>query len=265
MTRPNAKATPQKTGGRGPAVWKWVWRIVPTAGTAVALFGLYEARESRLIADKALAAVNLQNDRAAGLTRAKLALHGYSPRDDQIRVNLVEVNKDGTAGVKLKNVDGLKSYNPRVFVKNVGDEPVDAIRVAAKVLVVGAKVNDEKAKSEMTALTSWWHDRTETVDYPLPRKLFKDEVASIPLFKPVLGQLMFIQLSQPQSGDHYGLFQFRYFGKLVGAQAYDPMPDGSETMMQFSWTPSTFTPDACKGHIASDTASIEITPAKPER
>ena len=180
-----------------------------------------------------------------------------------------EIHREATNGeidVALTCPDDLKKFNPRMFVKNTGEEPIDAIRIEGKVRLVGARLNDELLKREFASQVSWWHDRVESRDFQLGRKLSPGDTASVPLARSFAGLFAHLQLKTPSPAEHIGVFELFCSGRLVGATAFDPATRGTGISIRLIWTPSGFTPEACRALIDSDTSGVEITQANlPKR
>lgn len=265
-------APSQSAVGKDPQRQRWTlgdW--VGLAGGVLALLSLIvawlshsEAVESRKIAEKAQALAQQTYDRSAGKVPAKLAVTGFSP-ERVVVPDIYREAKNGELDVVLTGTEDLKKFNPRLFVKNTGDEPIDAIRIEGKVRLVGAALKEENLKREFASQVSWWHDRIDSREIQLGRKLSPGETASIPLVKSLASQLGHLQLKTPSPVDHVGIFEFHCSGRLVSANAFDPASGGTGISIRVVWIPTGFTQEACRALIDSDNAAVEITkaPAKP--
>jgi hypothetical protein len=185
-------------------------------------------------------------DRAVGNIRAKLELVESLPGPRDVPPDLQKVSPiTGQNELTLGQVEDFLRVNPRVVVKNVGDEPIDGIRVETRAVfsfidMVGQPEARQKAP------VPWVLDEVAREDYLLGEKLMPGKVAEIRITKGLLSQMAQLQARDREDRLHYARFQVRCMAKLVGGTAYDGAKDQKAFSFRIVWLPKGFSDAKCK-------------------
>ncbi|HYT88225.1 MAG TPA: hypothetical protein VEL76_05865, partial [Gemmataceae bacterium] len=189
-------------------------------------------------------------DRVVGNIRAKLDLVESLPGPNDVPPALQKVSPiTGMNELTLGQVEDFLRLNPRVVVKNVGDEPIDGLRVETKsVFSFIDMIGQPEARQK--APTPWVLDEVAREDYLLGEKLMPGKIATINITKGLLAQMVQLQARDREDRPHYARFQIRCMAKLVGATAYDGVADQKAMSVRVVWLPKGFQEPSCKKLLA---------------
>jgi hypothetical protein len=201
------------------------------------------AKAAKTQADAALEA----NARAGGRLQANLVLLDSIPNSETLPQELRKkiAGTDFTTAY-LPDVDRLIKLNPRIVLRNAGDEPVETIRIT--VAYEGWSINERNffafrlRDGEGPIIAEQVHKD----DHVLDQKLQKNEVVTIPLTKGLLHQMLQGQQGEPATSDCFGEFRVRASGKVAGGVGLDGLRDDMLLRLRLLWTPAGFKEEKCR-------------------
>lgn len=202
-------------------------------------------------------------DRASGKVNAKLELVGMTPKMEDIPPALIEkfAEQGNIGGITLRSLDDLIALNPTVILKNVGDEPVETLRVETR-FVTGAIDTIGLPAEKQREKTPWVLKQLEQEDYPLSQKLENNQTAKIPFMRGLLGQMMQAQSEGQRDRKHLGKFEIRCYGKIVGGPTFDAAEAKEPLVLSFIWIPNGFPKEKCKEVIEGMKPAVLIEKRK---
>jgi hypothetical protein len=203
-----------------------------------------------------------QNDytreRAAGRLPARLELVGSRPDSNTLQPELRKriFGSDYTTMFFGAPTD-VVNLNERVVLRNVGDEPIEAIRVTVS-YVGGFNEKDAFKVVGLDQPPIVTEQQVHKEDHILDQKVNKGEFALIPLTKGMLHQMLQAQKGQAKGVERYGVFLVRCSAKIVGASSFDGTYDDKELTLRLLWLPSGFDEEQCTKIIERFQPRIEI-------
>jgi hypothetical protein len=244
---------------------QWAGIIVSILVGVGSLFVAWQAKEiSREQADAAKEA----NARASGRIPAKVILEASLPDSTSLPKEL----RKPIFGTELTtfyadNPEKMIALNHRIVLRNVGDEPIEAIRITVAYdrgftakdmfnLIGRDGPNDP-------IITEQLHKEEVTLD----QKLTKNEVVIVPLTKGLLHQMLQGQRGQTPDAERYGEFVVKSYGRIVGSSSYDGLLDEKYLRVRLLWMPKGFAEERVAKMVESFKPRIEIMKAaeKPKK
>jgi hypothetical protein len=190
------------------------------------------------------------NDRQSGRVVAKLQIVGVHPKAGEFPELLEPFLKQmpETKSYCVREPGQLLFLNPRIIVKNIGEEPIDSIRVETK-FVWGLIDAIDKPVDQTRIKDPFVLRQAERDTYDLSRKFKKGEMLVMPFAKGLLGQM--IQAQNPAKGEwkHSGRFEVRCFARMVGSTSFDGGDTDEFAQVTFWWYPNGFPEDKVKAMI----------------
>jgi hypothetical protein len=203
-----------------------------------------------------------QNDytreRAAGRLPARLELVGSKPDANTLKPALRKsIFGSEYTTMFFGTPTDVVNLNECVILRNVGDEPIEAIRVT----VSYAGGFNEKDVFKVVGLDQppiVTEQQVHKEDHILDQKMTKGEVALIPLTKGMLHQMLQAQKDRAKDVERFGVFRVRSSAKIVGASSFDGIYDDKELTLRLLWLPSGFDEEQCTKLIERFQPRVEI-------
>ena len=180
-------------------------------------------------------------DRASGKVQARFGFVENINRDPKKFKEFMR-KKDGydEEVFRIESADELIRWAPNVRIKNVGTEPIDAIKTDVHYMTGNAYgVGVRQIEPEPLVYNEKSSDEAATFG-----KLMPGKTARIDLSPLLLAQISRLKWQDYPDKDHYGIFNIRVLCRLVGASSYDRMEDDSPMPVHFHWRPAGFKSDA---------------------
>lgn len=249
----------EKNGLSQTDKWQW-WGIIANLVLGVcSLVVAFRAMEyTRQQAD----AAREQNARASGRIPARLVLEASLPDSDTLPPALRRpIFGTEFTTFHCDTPDKLVQLNHRIVLRNVGDEPVEAVRVtvaydrgfgeADKFRVVGTEGGNAPILTEQV------HREEHTLD----QKINKNEVVVIPLTRGLLHQMLQGQRGQLPDSDRYGEFVVRCYGRIVGGTSFDGLADEKYLRIRLLWLPKGFPEERVAKTVEGFKPRVEVMKA----
>jgi hypothetical protein len=238
---------------------QWAGILVSVIVGVGSLVVAWQAKEfSRAQAEAAKEA----NARTSGRTPAKMVLEASLPDS----ASLPDEVRKPIFGTKLTTFyadtpEKLISLNHRIVLRNVGEEPIEAIKVTVAYdrgftakdmfnLIGGDGTNDP-------VITEQLHKEEVVLD----QKLSNNEVAIIPLTKGLLHQMLQGQRGQTPDAERYGEFVVKSYARIAGSSSFDGLVDEKYLRVRLLWMPKGFAEEKVGKMIESFKPRIEIMKA----
>ncbi len=228
----------------------------------VAVFAGCEARKSREVAEEAQKTNQQTYERMSGQLGAKLRTDQFHPTWEEIPQEFKLNKPEGVETVRIDSWEYLKSLNPHVVVTNIGKEPIEAVRIESKAVLIGFS-DPERGNDKWGVIKSWALKRPELDDIPLPKKLMPGKSMKIPLVTGLVAQMIKNTGSGYRDRLHYGVMEVRCFSKLVGASSFDEGEGNPMIPIKVAWIPNNFTDDKCKELFQGSKPTVEMLDTKP--
>jgi hypothetical protein len=185
-------------------------------------------------------------DRLAGRVHARLELGAALPSQDDIPPQLFQISPIfNEPELTLGEVDDCFRWNPRVSLKNVGDEPISEIRLETRLSFSFIDMQGEPEERQRRP-TPWALEDATRDDYVLGEKLLPGKTVTVSITKGLLKQMIQLQANDRADRWHYGAFEIRCMAKLVNGVAFDSAEGDSRYRVKFRWQPKGFPEDKCK-------------------
>jgi hypothetical protein len=176
--------------------------IAAAAGVGIGIFSCIEAREARKISEKALSVSAMTYDRAAGKIFPVISVRGHTP------------------ALELGTLDQLAKANLGVYVKNIGDEPIDLVRV--NLLTSSAWSSAEQLGGY--SIYQPQNDEWQTYDRKLNAVLHTGQEIWVDLKKELAMRLQGIRYDPSKRVDLFVIFRVECLGRLVGQETPNASP-----------------------------------------
>jgi hypothetical protein len=154
-----------------------------------------------------------------------------------VQAGIKEFGKDKKAEppkMDFKDIDALLRLRPTVVLNNVGEEPIEAIRVVTNLFQIGlpTQPGDKAIFHPMLR-------EEERDDIMLPEQWLPGKSVGISLVKGILGQMVQIQ-SKEKHAKHFAWMQVRVSGKITNSTVFGRGGEGRVILCLVQWTPSGF-------------------------
>ena len=200
------------------------------------------------------------NDRTAGRLKASAKILHLIPDMESMKHLFIPLDpppRDVFTGkpiniVFFKDLYTLCQTNPRILVKNTGNEAIEAVRIEVEelsVIPVGGKdpiFIPDPSNPKVPRLIRYKPilDPTQSDNCDLSEKFKPGDEAIIPLWRPLIRAMLKAQKVKSQSGKYKAAFDVRCYARAVGATAFDRL-EGS-TPLGFIWSAVGFTEEGFK-------------------
>lgn len=210
----------------------WAQRIA----WASALFTLVSAGAACWSAWSAHSAYKL----TSGKVRARLEF--VEQKTGKERFKQFMRTKDGSDQLvfRIESADELARWGPYVHIKNIGGEPIDAIKTEVR-YDFGAAYGRDVQQIEPGPIV---FNEPSTFEATAFGKLDPGQTAKVYVASLLLHQMMGANFKPYADKDQIGFFAVNVLGRLAGASSYDRMPEDRPVMFSFHWRPAGFKPDA---------------------
>lgn len=201
-------------------------------------------------------------DRQAGRLEARIEITDLSPNIDDLPAAMVDTFAEKPLqwrAIYFRSIDDLFRVNPRITIKNVGTEPIEAIRVQTK-MVMGIIDAVGLPESKSTNTTPWILREKEVEEYSLSQRLAPGMSASIPIARGLLGQMAQAQDPVKPERKHYGRFLIECYGKSVGSPSFNGFESQKAFVMPYMWLPTGFPEAKCKQALDTIQPAVEFNP-----
>ncbi|VTT97945.1 unnamed protein product [Gemmataceae bacterium] len=229
----------------------------------VAVAAVYYTRDQAQMAAEANRISKEANDRAAGRVGANLEIVGMTNPDTAPAALRVDVGDGGQVlAIRYRTVDDLLEYNPCVFVKNAGPDPIDTIRVQVTtdrqfMDLLGLPLHRDLVRGK--ALLR----QIETQEFPLHSKLLPKHEIGLPISRCLLGQMLQVDGKIDQTA--YAIFNIRLSAKIAGGSTFDPIENGRMLYASFAWSIGGFPAEKCKAVMAEFQPRFVMPPPKLDK
>ena len=183
---------------------------------------------------------------STGKIRAQVAQEGMIPSMEEVPPKFIGKLSETSdlGGIFMQSIDDLIVLNPKLRVKNSGDERIESIRVETRFVsgvinTIGLPADKQNTKSP------WSLKEVEVEEYPISQHFKRGQTANLSFVRGILAQLAQSQNEQLKEQRHLGKFEIRCYGKLVGSPTYDPA-SGEPISLSFIWLPTGFPKEKCK-------------------
>lgn len=203
------------------------------------------------------------NDRQAGRIGAKFEFVKVLPFPTDVKEFYEEIFPfGGTVAPRFKSVDELMAFNPRVVVKNNGDENIEEVRIEVQ-RVFSVSVNPTRAPGDNVFVENPLGEPTEIEKFVLSEKLRPGESATVPYGRAFLRDIMRVQNPEKKDWKHVAKYEVRCYGRAVGATAFDVAERRDFSWQAFAWLPSGFSEEKCKKYLDMTPTAKIGQPGKP--
>lgn len=164
----------------------------------------------------------------------------------------------GTQEVRFTTLDQLIALNPRVVLRNNGDEAIEVIRVETR-FTYGFVDAMGLAPEKQRSMAPWVLKQTEREDHQLPKKLLRGQRGEVSITRGLVAQMVQAQTTDKSDRDHYGRFEVRCYGRIVGGTAFDESERNATVVLTFCWVPNGFPEEKCRKVLESFQPLVNIT------
>jgi hypothetical protein len=241
-----------------------------TAGVVASLLlgaiSLYVSVRSAEYGRQQAEAAREANARASGRLPARLVLEASVPDSDTLPRELRRpIFGTGLTTFYADAPEKLVGLNYRVVLRNVGDEPVEAVRLT----VAYDRGFAERDRFQLVTadplsgpvITEQLHREEHMLD----QKVAKNEVIILPVTKGLLHQVLQGQRGQPPDAERYGEFVVRCYARAVGGAGFDGLADDKLLRVRLLWLPKGFNDEKVGKLIDGFKPRVEIMKAAAGR
>lgn len=185
------------------------------------------------------------NSRASGRVSAQLVFEGSIPDGTSLPEELRHPIFDSPyTTFYSKNPEELIRLNPRIVLRNAGEEPVEAIRVTVS-YDFGRSASDDYFLIGSGPPGPIVTEQLHREEHLLDQKLGHNDVCIIPITKGLIHQMLQGQQGQIANAQRYGEFSIRCSGRVVGGTSFDPLADDMLLKFRLLWLPEGFPENKC--------------------
>jgi hypothetical protein len=241
--------------------------IVGFASAIFAGFSWWEAHVSRIAAQEGTAVSKLVYERGSGRIKAGLSFVGFRPTLDKIPAVLRLNSLQFPDTVRITKLNQLRSLDLHVTVENTGTEIIEALQLEIRVTNVGIHDPNRPGKDTVGIARPWALTQPEQEQFVLTHKLHPAQKADIPLAKGILLQMMRSSSDKFVENEHYGAFDIRCYGRIVGGSSFDEMKPEMALLLLFAWTPKALQNEETKKFLADyrPAVELEVQPVKVDK
>ena len=223
------KSTPVQAGRRVP--WSHIMTAVACLFSGASAWFAYSSAQS------AATAVNL----ASGKAKAQLTfVEDTTPDQKELERFWQKIDGFGQLAFRIDGADDLARWNPSVRTKNVGDAPIDAIKIEVQ-YGIGASYGPGVHQIVPRPIIVNEPSTYEAISFG---KLDPGQTARIYIAPLLAQQITRLDFREYSSKDQVGFFDVRVLGRLTGGASYDRMTDERPLIFRFHWRPDGFKGDA---------------------
>jgi len=274
LPQSNVAATQNQAGPpeRKPSIWLRIGTMIGLSGPIIAIAGItYTHHQTAIFKEqteifkgqleeyKAQTALATDTyERSTGRLTAEIEYASYNLTPDKFGKEM-RTRAFGRDNMPyLKDVETLLRHRPSVFINNVGEEPIEAIKIVTRLAEnisidspdpLQLRLDDElgivlrEEEKEEIVLTKLWVP--ETAIY-------------VPLVKGMLLQMLQIQSKKLPNAMHKVHFTITISAKITGSTVYSSGPVNIYPMVW--WMPTGFPIDKCQGILKDYQATIDFGP-----
>ncbi len=200
------------------------------------------------------------NDRAAGRLPASAKILGVIPSIEKLKQLFIPLDppmldvytRKPTSVPRFRDLRALCQTNPRLHVKNTGDQTIGAVRIEVEEKSVmpfgpGDQITiPDPSDPKKPAVIRYKPllDPTVGDNCDLGEKLKPGDEAIIPIWRPLIRAMLKAQKVKSQSGQYKGTFEVRCYVQGVNTPAFDSA-EGS-VPLGFVWSAEGFTEEGFK-------------------
>jgi hypothetical protein len=243
-------------------VGDFVGLIGGLAGLVGAIAGILawlEAKESRRISNDALIVSQKTYDRAAGKVKASFVVEKITMAAGEIpKEFIVHSRFSNGQQLRLTSLEQMRNLSPYITVRNIGEEPIDEIRLAVDLFSHHLPANDDDLKrwDVLIPLRIHYGDKE---DIQLGRKLLPGHAATISLPRYLVPSMLKFQSNARGSNCNQGMFSVSCYAKILGTTAFDDAEKNGRTSFECEWEPKGFSEEKCKKFIADAATEPHIS------
>ena len=209
-------------------------------------------------------------DRATGKVAPKVEFAEFWPlptdfRDDQ-KVEFADTKEKRPY---YKDANALVLLAPMLTMNNVGEEPIDAVRIETAFREGMIDSRGEKFDSANPPADWYKADtpvilrKTEKDEHILTKQWKPGDSIQISLLKGMLGQMAQVQSKVRTNRVHYARLEFSVSARLTGSTAFHS--DGNKGWYMVAWLPSGFPEEECKRILDNYQPRISFGAKVPRR
>jgi hypothetical protein len=152
----------------------------------------------------------------------------------------------------LRSPDSIAKINPQIHMQNVGDEPIEAVKVETRLVMLTHKDKDGK----------WWSARQDELQQfnqlepLLVKKIQPNDINYVPFGRGIVSLLKDAPVRGREDQEHFAQIEVRLFGRLVQAAGFDEAQDPAVQFLYYSWTPKDFREADCKAFLDKYNPSV---------
>jgi len=165
----------------------------------------------------------------------------------------------GTDKPYYKDIDTFVKFRPTLVLNNVGEEPIEAIRiVTSRVYAQIDMPNQPRDKDEFGLVLR----EEEREDITLAQQWLPETSVQISLLKGILGQMVQIQSREKQNAMHQALMQVQISARITGSNVFGRGDDRKIACFVW-WMPSGFSDDKCREVLNGYQPAVSFGPKQP--
>ncbi len=217
--------------------------LISLAAIIVAIVSAVYSYRSAVASEVSAVVAKETNERAAGRVPARVVVVDALPNEETIPEGMRKKVDDAdywTASVD--NSESLLRLDPRIVLRNVGDEPVDKIFV--RTLHESTWMKNKAGLPELPPSTMVEQEHVDS--FELQPKLEKGGVVTIRVAKGILHQMLESQIGKHQEQERFGVFRCIVSAKTVGSTSPDPLVDYIVIRFRILWVPKNFPQKDCR-------------------
>jgi hypothetical protein len=225
-------------------------------------------KENRRIADEAKSLSQRTYDRAAGKVRAKFNIAFVRPIPEELPKDMVRIGPLGKTSVVLRSPDWISKIEPRLQIHYVGDEPIDAVKVEARITFLCYKEKNGNWQPVHQSEVQQFANEEPSVG----KKINTQEFHNVPFGRAIVSLLMATPTQGREEQEHYAQVELRVFGRLVDGKAFDEAQEPAVRLLSYVWMPKDFKDSECKEFlkkynpvVTRPTALPQMVPVVPAR
>ncbi len=191
--------------------------------------------------------------RQTGRITANVVAVDYTPKHDAFPTEVLKTlpgePPEAKPVVIIDTPDRFLDLPFTLTVKNLGEEPVDAIRVEVRA-VWDRRVDQALTKTRHFEARDIGLKQVSGFDYSLSQKLVQGHSATVALSRGLLEQMIEVQPSSYPGDLAFGAFEVTAYGRLVGATTFDRGTPMNYVRFAYYWRISGFDKSACEKVVA---------------
>jgi hypothetical protein len=273
QTKPAPAITPAPANGTSPTIppvrrrfaWvklsrneiaSWIAIFIAVASAAFSFVQMLESQKQTKINQEQAKVAKDAQERATGKISAKIKCAEYRPGPDDFPKEM-RTEAFGWNQPYYKDIESFLTYAPRLWINNIGDEPIDAIKITTSMTRSTIDM-PKQSKVEQGILVR----EEEREEIPLNQHLRPGRAIQVSLLKGLLGQMIQKPTEETSSVMHYAELRVTISGRLAGSAVFGS--DSTEVIVcVVVWIPSGFPDEKCQDVLKDYQTFIDHGPERP--